>query len=575
MMRLLALLAGLIALAAAATPAGASWAGGEDLITSGSNRVAWPMPVMTANGDAIAAWSENDGVAERWKLGTWPLGAASTKEDFAPGAGTAVSLQTGGGAAVAAYAGDSTYDVHWRERPLGGSFGSLQTLDLTGDEIASNHLAVAMNVHGDIAFVWAGTAIYAAVKPAGGSFSAPVKLGIGAFPMDLKAQLSDSGELVAAWTNDTGVHAARRSADGHASSEQTMSGPDGDPAIDALAMDADGRALLVWRATHSTGRTGRLAVRGPGQDFSESAFPGPGLGNGAASAATMSAAGLVTIAYRALNGTAVYSGQFGAALSRVHTFPSVNSDVALATSRSGRTVIAIDRDYGHRLTAQRDGSGAFGQLEDLQPDCRNQSNPALGIDDAGHMVATWADYPSTSAFLTRGDGGAGHQGCLPSEYYSPDDAGNPPPRGGSPGPGFWGPVGSLPPGPLLDLKFGQPTLTGKGSTRTLKLNGACGERCYAYGSALVLRPNGRVIQKIPASADGGAEGNLAFRTPIALSSKARSKLKGTPLEIELRLYVIDGWSRGVVRSFTVRGNTVSASRARVRRCARARCRRTA
>src|SRR5205085_10662841 len=115
-------------------------------------------------------------------VGIWPQAGAPTREDFAAGAGTAAEIATGGGAAVVAYAGDSSNDIHWRERPAGGTFGLLQTLDLTGDEIASNHLAVAMNGHGDIAFVWAGTGIYAAVKPAGGSFSAPVKLGSEAFP---------------------------------------------------------------------------------------------------------------------------------------------------------------------------------------------------------------------------------------------------------------------------------------------------------------------------------------------------------------------------------------------------------
>jgi hypothetical protein len=576
MRRALALAGAVCAFAATAAPAGASWRGAQDLIAPGAAYAGYPTPtVMTSAGDAIAAWEQDEGTGWRWRLGVWPQGGGAGSADFGQGAGPIVDLATGGGAAVAAYAGDSSYDIRWRERPPGGAFGALQTLDLTGDEIASNHLAVAMNSHGDIAFVWAGTGIYAAVKPAGGNFSAPVKLGAEAFPADFEARLSDSGELVAAWSDDSGVYAGRRSSSGQASPEQTLSGPGGKWAIDALAMDADGHALLAWREIDGARPAGRLATRGPGEEFAAAPFPGQGLEDRVVAAASMSAGGLVTLAYHAKGGIAVYSGQFGAALQRVHTFGTVYSEVSLATSPGGRTVISIDPDFYHRLTAQRDGTGAFGPLEDLQSDCANQSTPALGIDDAGHTVAVWGDYPGSSIFLARGDDAPGHQGCAPSQSYSLADAGNPPPSGDSPGPGFWGPVGQLPPDPLLDLKFGRPALTGSGSTRTVKLNGSCSERCYAYGSALVLRPNGRVIQKAPASADGGEQGKLAIRAPIALSQKTRSKLAGKPLEVELKLYVVDEWGRGVRRTFSVRGATVSAARARATRCARARCRRTA
>jgi hypothetical protein len=577
MSRALGVLIVLVALAAAASPAAAHWDGGQDLITAGKFRRAWPTPVIATNGDAMALWSETDGsVDERWKVGTWPVAGGSTTLDFAPGSGTAVGLATGGGAAVAAYAGDSSNDIHWRERPAGGAFGALQTLDLTGDEIASNHLAVAMNSHGDIAFVWAGTGIYAAVKPAGGSFSAPVKLGSEAFPAYFEARLSDSGELVAAWTDDNGVHAGRRSASGQAAPEQTLVARNGKWFIDALAVDSGGDALLVWREIDGPDSGGKLALRGAGEDFAQAALPGVGLEDGAASAATMSASGLVTLAYHARVGIAVYSGQFGEPLHRVHTFGTVYREVSLATSPGGRAVISINPDFYHRLTAQRDGNGAWGPLEDLQPDCTDTSTPALAIDDAGHTVAGWGDYPSSSDFLALGDAGPGHRGCAPDESYSSDDASNPPPHGDPAGASIWGPVRALPPVTLADLNLGRPALLGSGATRTLKLDGTCGERCAAQGSVLVLRPNGRVIQKVPVWFDGGAEGKLAIRTKIALSPKTLFKLSGKSLEIELKLYLTDQWNRGVRRSFTARGAKVSAaSAARVRRCARARCRRTA
>src|SRR5207253_11294821 len=128
---------------------------------------------------------------------------------------------------------------------------------------------------------------------------------------------------------------------------QTLVARSGKWFIDALAMDSGGHALLVWREIDGPDSGGKLALRGPGEDFAQSAFPGVGLENGAASAATMSASGLVTLAYHARVGIAVYSGQFGEPLRRVHTFGTVYREVSLATSPAGRAVISINPDFYH------------------------------------------------------------------------------------------------------------------------------------------------------------------------------------------------------------------------------------
>jgi hypothetical protein len=533
---------------------------------------------MTANGDVIAAWIETDAATERWELGAWPQGASGVKQDLVTAGGTAVALGTGGGAAVVAYARDDG-DVHWRERPAGGAFGSEQTLSPPSAMRASNQVAVAMNVHGDLALVWGGAGVYAAVRPAGGTFSTPVALG-SAPPFDLKAQLSDSGELVAAWIDYAGVHAGRRSSAGEASQQQDLTGSTGQWAIDALAMDASGDAVLVWRQLDGPDTTGRIAMRSPAVDFAESAFPGPGVYKTIPIAGTMSGDGLITLAYRVEGGISVYSGQFGASLKRVHTFGTGYLDAELATSRGGRTVIAFNTDYYHRVTAQRVGTGAFGPIEDLRPDCGYASNPVLGIDDSGNTSATWGDSPSPSSFLARGDAGPGHQGCAPAASYSADDAGNPPPQGG-PGGGAWAFFGPSPGPPLTTLRFGRPAMTGRGPTRTIKLSGACGERCNAFVSLAVVRPNGRVLQKWWTVIPDAPDGKLTLRTTIVLPRKLLMKLAkfglDRPVQVALRLSVTDVWGRSVLRSVSVRGAPVapSAKAARLKRCARARCRRTA
>jgi hypothetical protein len=577
MRRSLVVLAALVAFSACAAPAAASWGAAEDLVAPGDTRAWVPQSVMTANGDVIATWIEDAGSGQRWQLGTWPQGAPGVKQDLVAAGGTGIALGTGGGAAVVAYARDDG-DVHWRERPAGGAFGAEQTLSPPSGMRASNQVAVAMNAHGDLALVWGGTGVYAAVRPAGGAFSAPVALG-SASPFDLRAQLSDSGELVAAWIDYAGVHAGRRSSTGQASQQQDITGS-GQWAIDALAMDAGGDAVLVWRQLDGPDTSGRMALRTPGGDFAESAFPGPGVYKTIRTAATITADGLVTLAYRTEAGVAVYSGQVGATLRRLHTFHTGYFEVALATSPGGRTVIAFNTDFYHWVTAQRAGSGAFGAIEDLRPDCGYASTPVLGIDEDGRTSAAWGDSPSPSAFLARGDAGPGHQGCAPTDSYSADDAGNPPPHGG-PGGGAWAFFGPSPGPPLTALRFGRPSMTGRGPSRTIKLSGDCGERCNAFVSLAVVRPNGRVLQKWWTLIPDAPDGKLKVRTTIVLPPKLLVKLAkygaDRPVEVAVRLSVTDVWGRHVVRGLSVSGAPLRpvAKPAGLTRCARARCRRTA
>jgi hypothetical protein len=578
MTRSLVLFACLLAFAACTTPAAASWGPAEDLVASGATHAWLPQSVMTANGDVIASWIEDGGSGQRWQLGVWPQGASGVKQDLVQASGTDVALGTGGGAGVVAYAtGDG--DVHWRERPAGGVFGGEQTLSPPSGMRASNRVAVAMNVHGDLALVWGGAGVYAAVRPAGGAFSAPVALG-SAFPNYLRAQLSDSGELVAAWVDSAGVRAGRRSPAGQASQDEALTSSPGQWAIDALAMDANGDAVLVWRQLDGPDTSGRMALRAPGGDFTESAFPGPGVYKTIRTAATITADGLVTLAYRTETGIAVYSGQFGATLRRLHTFNTGYFEVALATSRGGRTVIAFNTDFYHWVTAQRTGSGAFGAIEDLSPDCGYGSTPALGIDDDGRTSAAWGEYPSPSAFLARGDAGPGHQGCAPADSYSADDAGNPPP-GGGPGGGRWAFFGPSPGPALTALRVGRPTMTGRGPARSIKLSAGCGERCSAFVSLAVVRPNGRVLQKWWTVIDDAPDGKLKLRTTIVLPPKLLLKLAkfglDRPVEVAVRLSVADVWGRHAVRGVNVRGAPLPkvVGQASLTRCARARCRRTA
>jgi hypothetical protein len=545
-------------LLAAAVPARAEWQPGP-IASPGWQAPGGGSSALTSDGDGVVAWAEYKDGNWRTMLGTFPRDGGPPVADelgaLVNGSGVAAD---GAGNAVAMYTTAFDHDIHWRERPAGGTFGAAQGLGLTAAEFVSSP-TVVMNARGDLTFVWAQSgAVWAAIRAAGASsVGAPEQLaaGDGAY---FQAGLSATGELLVAWQGN-GVHAVHRSEGGETSAVQTI-GPAG-AQLDHLAMDTHGRAILTWQPSTGNATYGRprMSVRAPGGDFTRSRFPGTGPID-FNHAVGIAGDGVVTLAYANRSDVRVYSGSFGGPLHRVRSVAARDgTGIVIATSPGGRTLLAW-AEYPYTVTTQRVGDGGFGPVEDLSPACEQAPWPRLHVDDMGRTLAVWGGlYGSPEGMLALGDTGAGHQGCASPGNYEPGDYASPPPHGG-PGGGTWGPPLPMPEPPeqmLGGLTTTPPKLLGAGARRTLSVRAECGESCFADGALGIVGPNGRVLARIPVKGGHSEVGELAFDEIIELKPALRHKLAGHRLKAELRLRFGDGWGRRFTRRFNLTGKFVS------------------
>jgi hypothetical protein len=154
------------------------------LSESGEN-AAEPEIKMDAAGNAVAVWARNDGADREIQAATRPPGGAFTQlGDISPPSGVAVSPSlavNSGGTATAVWrlTGFSEDFIEAATRPPGGPFAS--QVDISSGKDNPLFPEVAMNDAGAAVVVWTGAnsvdqIVRAAVRPAGGSFGAPVAI---------------------------------------------------------------------------------------------------------------------------------------------------------------------------------------------------------------------------------------------------------------------------------------------------------------------------------------------------------------------------------------------------------------
>jgi hypothetical protein len=542
---------------------------------------------MTSDGDVVATWRESEAggtpASLRSRIGVWPAAGAATAEtvddDDYP---SAITTDASGGA-ILWHDRAFSNDFHWRERSPGGSFGPSQTYALPGsdDPPGMNH---ATNGNGDIALVWRqGTKLLAAIRPAGGDFGPAQELadvdGDFTYPRPL---LTDAGELVVVWSNytqetSTQLRALHRSPSGEVSEAQTLATGTGGVAIDLVADDA-GDAVLVW---HERGETAdelryRVAMRPAGGAFSEYPLP---VSPQRRPRIAITDGGVVTLAaapHRDFPSVRIFSGRVGGELSLLQTLRW--NPEGLVTGGE-QTMVVATPDAFHSVSSTRTGDGPFGPAEDLRSDCGAAILQDLAMNDDGRRMAVWLDgLNSHTMWLSRGEGASGTQSCLPADNYLPDAPvpnTNPPPDGPAASGGTWQPgpeTYGLPPQPETALAalrvVAPPTITGRRTHRRIALSVSCGEFCYAFGSALVIGPHGRAIQKKLFLGDDHADdGNLSLDWALDLDAKARRRLANGTRAFKVRLHMRfgDRWSRLVPRTYVLETKAAKSRSRRSRR----------
>jgi hypothetical protein len=167
---------------------------------------------------------------------------------------------------------------------------------------------VEMAANGDVIAVWKyGTSVWAAIRPAGGSYSAPVQISSGTGIVGSGAPVvavDPAGNAVAAWSQSDGssqrTRAAFRPAGGAFGPADTISAAGVNTQDVSVAMDAAGNAIAVWATFGGLSRV-HWSYRPAG-----GAFPpaGTSITAGATSSQqyprlAMDAAGNAVVAYQA------------------------------------------------------------------------------------------------------------------------------------------------------------------------------------------------------------------------------------------------------------------------------------
>jgi len=223
-----------------------------------------PALAVGAGGQAVAVWRGLAGGASGVRAsvlgadGTWssPLtisGAETAVRD------PDVAVSAGGGAvAVWTATRGSQSVVQAAMRPAGGTWSAPQDLSLAARAALTPRVAV--DAAGDAVVVWVDLqgldeAIQAATLPAGGAWSPPEDLspagsGDREGVLDPRVAVAPSGQAVAVWTHTTAVAseiaASSRPAGGQWSAPQTLSQADQAAVTAQVAVDDAGDTVAAW-----------------------------------------------------------------------------------------------------------------------------------------------------------------------------------------------------------------------------------------------------------------------------------------------------------------------------------------
>jgi hypothetical protein len=271
---------------------------------------------------------------------------------------------------VSAVAADGEVLLAWTENPQSGAAWRLRALagatPVTLTERSSHIFSVAAAADGSAVIAWTdspadygGTPrVFAAFRPAGGAFEAPVELGSGAWALPVVVAANARGDFAVAFNDTTRLMLARRPAGG-AFLPAVAVDPLGTSSSHALAVAPDGEPIVAW-------------VRQAGVSST-------------------------TYTLHATTGTLVDEVLHGVALSTpsdAFPFPS------LAVDGQGRAIVGwAERPPGAAngsvRVATRTAPGLWSDPIVLDDGVR--SAPVLGVSDGGDVVAAWTTFVASDA----------------------------------------------------------------------------------------------------------------------------------------------------------------------------------
>jgi PKD domain-containing protein len=412
------------ALAAAASSAWATpaWLPQPDLTTTGTN-ASVPDVVMNGAGDSIVAWQRSGdflvqasqrpagaGFSAPVQLGVAGLDVFGTPQAAIDGAGGAVVVwQEPQGSGLNTI-------VQAAVGPAGGSFAAPQRLSQSGS--VSIQPQVAMNAAGDAVVVWEHLVnqtmvVQATVRPAGGTFSAPVNLSAAGLMGPLpRAAIDGAGNVTVVWQQwgpeSAIVQAATRPAGGTFSAPTDLSAP-GNVSGAQVATNA-GETVAAWGRVDSTPSwIVQAATRSAGGAFSAAADLSAAGHGGVDPQVGVDAAGNAVAVWSRFDGTSrvvqVATRPAGHPFGAPTDLSLAGRDAlvpGLAVNPAGDAVVAWQRSNGTNTIVQsavaRAGAG-FAPAADLSLAGRDATAPDIGIDADGDAIVGWQRSDGASTIV--------------------------------------------------------------------------------------------------------------------------------------------------------------------------------
>ena len=366
-------------------PAGASFSAPLTLGPAGLASFGTPQAAIDGAGNAIVVWQRPDGFTLNTivQAAIRPAGGSFGEPITLSANGTVsvhprIAMNAAGNAIVAwEHLADQTVVMQATVRPAGGSFAA--PVDVSAAGLQGQPPGVAIDDAGDAIVVWrqttaAGSLAQAASRPAGGLFSPPADLSATGQVSGAQVRTNGAGETAVVWThvdaaNNTIVQASTRPPGGAFSVPVDLSVAGRDAIDPQVALDAAGNALAVWSRSDGSTRVVQATTRPAGGSFT--------------APVDVSTAG----------------GE--ARAPRVALNPGGDAVVAWQRSDATNTIV--------QATVRRAGA-EFAATADLSAPGRDAAEPQVGIDADGDAVATWQRSDGTNTIVqAAGYDGAGPQ----------------------------------------------------------------------------------------------------------------------------------------------------------------------
>ena len=414
-----------LTVAAPSAWAAPAWVAQADLTATGEN-ASVPAVAMNGAGDAVVAWQRASGTGFFAQASLRDAGTIfSTPLELGP-AGFEVL-----GPPQAAIDGAGTAIVVWQQfdamstntvvqaaiRPAGGSFGAPGALSATGS--GAVHPQIAMNAAGDALVAWEHLVgqtmvVQAVVRPAGGTFSAPVDLSAAGLMGPLpRVAIDGAGNATVVWTQTgpagTTVQVATRPAGGTWSAAADLS-PAGDASSGQVATNGPGETIAVWTHADAAGNTiVQASVRPVGGAFEASADLSAAGRDAIDPHVAIDAAGHAVAVWSRFDGSTrvvqAASRPAGAAFAAPADLSLAGAearDPSVVANPAGDIVATWQRSDGADTIVQaavrRAGTG-FGAIIDLSAPGRDAVAPQLGIDADGDAIAAWQRSDGTNTIV--------------------------------------------------------------------------------------------------------------------------------------------------------------------------------